>query len=67
MSPRHLARKGLATIPIVLDPDSTAINAYGVSELPITFVIDPAGIVQAKVIGELTPTLLKSYLNEADF
>jgi peroxiredoxin len=49
-------------LPIVLDPDSTAITAYGVGELPQTFIIDPNGVVQAKVLGAMTPDRLKSYL-----
>ncbi|HVO41915.1 MAG TPA: TlpA disulfide reductase family protein [Aggregatilineales bacterium] len=58
-----LQKKNL-TLPVILDPDGAAIYPYGVGALPITFVVDPEGIVRAKVIGELTPDLLIAYLKK---
>ncbi|MCC7445905.1 MAG: TlpA family protein disulfide reductase [Anaerolineae bacterium] len=52
------------SIPTVIDSDATATRLYGVVQLPITFVIDPKGIVRYEQLGEMTPELLKAYLKE---
>jgi peroxiredoxin len=52
------------SIPTVIDSDVTATRLYGVVQLPITFVIDPKGIVRYEQLGEMTPELLKAYLKE---
>ena len=41
-------------IPTVLDPDSNVRFQYGVFGAPVTFVIDPDGVIQYMNIGQLT-------------
>ncbi len=52
------------SIPAVIDSDATATRLYGVVQLPITFVIDPKGVVRYEQLGEMTPELIKAYLKE---
>ena len=40
--------------PAVLDPDGAAYVDFGVVKVPETYVIDPDGIVAAKVNGSVT-------------
>ncbi len=49
-------------IPVVLDTDRTAARVYGVVQLPMTFIIDPAGVVRVEHLGEMTPDYLTEYL-----
>jgi peroxiredoxin len=51
-------------IPVALDSDGAVNRLYGVVNLPITFVIDPAGIVRYEQLGEMTPELLLQYLEK---
>lgn len=39
------------TFPMLMDPESTAARSYGLTGVPETFLIDKAGVVQAKKIG----------------
>jgi cytochrome c biogenesis protein CcmG, thiol:disulfide interchange protein DsbE len=49
-------------LPIALDEKRLANDAYGVLQLPVTFFIDPTGVVRYKHTGELSPELLDRYL-----
>jgi peroxiredoxin len=51
-------------VPVALDSDGAVNRLYGVVQLPITFVIDPSGVVRREQIGEMTPRLLQGYLDE---
>jgi peroxiredoxin len=51
------------TIPVVIDKDGAVGRLYGVVQLPVTFVIDPAGAIRYEQFGEMTPELLKDYLS----
>ncbi len=46
-----LATKIGTTFPILLDPGSPTANAYGITGVPETFIIDPEGILRQKFIG----------------
>lgn len=46
-----LAAKINATFPILLDPGSHTANAYGLTGIPETFIVDPEGILREKYIG----------------
>lgn len=50
------------TVPVGLDSDGAVNRLYGVVQLPVTFVIDPTGVIRYKQLGLLTPDLLKEYL-----
>jgi cytochrome c biogenesis protein CcmG/thiol:disulfide interchange protein DsbE len=41
------------TYPILLDPVSSAAGIYGVSSLPMTFIIDRKGVVRYRIMGEI--------------
>src|SRR5579864_3007208 len=51
-------------LPIVLDPDAKATNLYGILNLPITFIIDPQGVLRYEHIGAMTPDYLQRYLQD---
>ncbi len=51
------------TIPAVIDQDGAVGRLYGVVQLPVTFVIDPAGFIRYEQLGQMTPELLKDYLS----
>ena len=48
-----LAAKIGATFPILTDPQNTAAQAYGITGVPETFIIDKQGILREKFIGAL--------------
>jgi peroxiredoxin len=50
------------TVPVVMDEDAKINNLYGVLNLPVTFIIDPSGVVRDQVIGEMTADLIQQYL-----
>lgn len=52
----------LITYPVLLDPDSTAAEFYGVSVLPTTFILSREGVVKEKVIGETGIEMFESFL-----
>ncbi len=39
--------------PILLDGDSRVARSYGVTGLPTTFVLNRAGIIEVKILGEI--------------
>jgi peroxiredoxin len=41
------------TYPMVLGNDAVAATFGGVPELPATFVIDPDGVIVAKLVGQM--------------
>jgi peroxiredoxin len=47
---------------VVLDPEARVNNRYGVVQLPISYFIDPQGIVRERIIGEIKPDLLEKTL-----
>lgn len=51
--------------PIVRDPDGSIYVAFGVSQVPETWIIDPDGVVRRRLAGEITAdglgTLLQQY------
>jgi peroxiredoxin len=52
------------SIPVALDSDGAVNRLYRVLQLPITFVVDPAGVVRYEQLGEMTPELLQKYLDQ---
>ena len=61
---RFLDRHGRA-YPSLLDPDGRTAIAYGVTGVPETFVVDPAGRVSSKWEGALDPDTLRGLVNKA--
>jgi cytochrome c biogenesis protein CcmG, thiol:disulfide interchange protein DsbE len=51
--------------PVVRDPDGSISVAFGVSQVPETWIIDPDGVVRLRIGGEITAegvgTLLQRY------
>ncbi len=46
-----LARQLGITFPILVDPESKAAKAYGLTGVPETFIVDASGILREKFIG----------------
>ena len=53
------------TFPLLIDREGTVREAYGVTGLPSTFFVDPAGVVRAQNIGPVTGNLLPDGLRAA--
>lgn len=56
------ARRG-GDWPKVRDDDGAIAVAFGVARVPETWVIDPAGFVRLRVLGELAPGALEARLD----
>ena len=50
--------------PIVYDPTYEFSNRFGVSLVPETWIIDPSGVVRARIISEVTAEGLGALINE---
>lgn len=50
------------TYPILIDEDARVAKTYGVMGLPTTFVVDKAGIVREKILGELDEQAIRKLL-----
>jgi thiol-disulfide isomerase/thioredoxin len=59
-----LTEFGATELTVLLDPDLTAYDAYGVNRLPITFVVDPGGVIRYAHVGEITLDDLNAYRDE---
>jgi len=46
-----MARKKGYTFPILMDPEGTTGQAYGITGVPETYIVDRNGILREKVIG----------------
>ena len=47
------AHHGKLTFPVILDRKANIAERYGVINLPVTFFIDPDGIIRERVVGEI--------------
>lgn len=52
------------TVPAVVDSDGTAVRMYGVVQIPMTFLIDPQGVVRYEQLGEVTPDVMRQILQK---
>ena len=50
--------------PVVSDPPRAISVAFGVAQVPETWIIDPNGIVRQRMAGEVTAEFLGSYLQQ---
>lgn len=50
--------------PVVSDPPGSISVAFGVAQVPETWIIDPNGIVRQRMAGEVTAEFLGSYLQQ---
>lgn len=57
-----LTEQGVGGIPILLDPDFRTNTAYRADRIPMTYVIDAAGVVRDRHVGELTLNDLRAYV-----
>ena len=60
-----MAENQTPSVPVVLDLDGSVNNLYHVVQIPVTYIIDPTGIIRYEHIGEMTPTYLQGYLAKA--
>ncbi len=49
---KRITKENKITFPVLLDPKEKTARAYGVKFIPIFFLIDPAGVVVGKIVGE---------------
>ncbi len=47
------------TYPVLLDPNGTIADSYGVTGYPTGYLLDRAGIVEKSVVGEITAELMQ--------
>lgn len=59
---RYLDERSLSTLTVLLDIDGTVSDAYGVFNLPTTFIIDGEGIVRFPKYGEITRADIDGYV-----
>jgi cytochrome c biogenesis protein CcmG/thiol:disulfide interchange protein DsbE len=52
--------------PVVLDGQGLIATAYGVPQVPETYVIDPQGVVRDKLIGGVTKAGIEESIREAE-
>ncbi|MGO4888251.1 thiol-disulfide oxidoreductase ResA [Anaerobacillus sp. MEB173] len=50
------------TFPILMDEGLNVINAYGVSPLPTTFLIDKDGMVVGRILGGMNEESIEEYM-----
>jgi cytochrome c biogenesis protein CcmG/thiol:disulfide interchange protein DsbE len=48
--------------PVVVDPQSAIALSYGLVKVPESYLISPAGVVEAKISGEVTATGLDNLI-----
>lgn len=51
--------------PQAIDADKTFAKAYDIRAFPTTYVIDSAGIVRARYVGNITPQILAGFIGDA--
>lgn len=52
----------VAGIPILLDPDFRINDTYDADRIPVTYIVDPAGVVRDWHLGEMTTEDLRDYV-----
>jgi peroxiredoxin len=52
------------SIPAAHDPGAAVGRQYAVIKLPTTYIIDPTGVIRYQQFGEITPNLMRKYLDE---
>lgn len=58
---RFFAQYDIVGIPVVLDYDSMTRRAYGVANIPVTFIVDSKSVVRYMHIGEMTARNIRQY------
>ncbi len=49
---RRVVQENKVTLPVLLDPKARTARAYGVSMIPISFLIDGEGLIVGTIVGE---------------
>ena len=50
-------------LPILLAPDDAVLLAYNVRGLPLSYLIDPTGMLVQRIAGPLTPGLIEAQID----
>jgi peroxiredoxin len=61
---QYFTDHNLGGINVLLDQNLDVQSAYGVNQFPTTFVLDPAGVVRYRHLGEMTEDDLFAYVDE---
>lgn len=60
----YLDERGISGFPVLLDEDFKVRDLYGVPGIPVTFAIDPTGMIRAPHFGEIKLDDLNAYVEE---
>ncbi|MEQ6388324.1 thiol-disulfide oxidoreductase ResA [Bacillaceae bacterium S4-13-58] len=52
------------TFPILLDPSEDVMSAYGIGQLPVTFLVDKEGMVIDRITSGLTEEQIYDYMEQ---
>lgn len=52
------------TYPVLLDQEGSVARAYGVSALPVTYLVDGQGLLRGRILGESTPEVFEQLVKE---
>ncbi len=55
---------GLEALPILMDEDFAVSDGFGVVNLPVTYVLDPDGVVHNFKLGEMTERDIELYIEQ---
>jgi peroxiredoxin len=61
---QYFTDHSISGINVLLDQNLDVQSAYGVNQFPTTFVLDPAGVVRYRHLGEMTEDDLFAYVDE---
>lgn len=61
----YLDARGIVGLTVLLDDELQVYGAYGIAVMPTTYVIDAAGVIRFKHLGEMTADDLAAYLDAA--
>lgn len=62
----YLAEREIDNFPVLLDPELSVNNRFGVFNLPVTLVIDAQGVVRYPKYGEITLEELYGYVEAVE-
>ena len=57
-----VAKLGLISFPVLLDPDGKIADQYEITGFPTGFLLDQSGIVNSSTVGELTADVLEPFV-----
>ncbi|BDH63562.1 thiol-disulfide oxidoreductase [Ureibacillus massiliensis 4400831 = CIP 108448 = CCUG 49529] len=59
----YIERKNLS-FPVVIDKQKSVMSVYNINPLPTTFLINPEGIIEKIITGEMSETQIRNYMEQ---